>query len=974
MATVNGSEILEIDFPLILNSAAEDGATFALKLDFSQYAAESWDSKTINTGSTTAQKLTWKSTEGSTLTATALASPELGDYYYITEFSFFSGEKTGTASRVTSTFKGTESGTASAYTYSGTLTYKDLGATTSTADDILYSATKTTTQTDVFSESGATLKEKGTYAYSAIENGYNLAITGGIFTFDEQYFFDDGFFTGGTFNGTEVHKYVLSDTVNAGKISFAGNFVYSGLYDSGFSSVFFDALQYKFTDLTLEDAALKVVTKSVVISGEAMQSFDIGITPFSDNPAVQSNPNLDEIYSGLSTLIQGVQLAEANTVTLKVAQTFSAGAGNDSVTGSAGDDVIDGGLGNDVVNAGAGNDTLIWSGFGVDSYDGGTHTIGDTLDLSAFGNGAGVMYDLSTRGNSTYVVTGTASSFTITNKVAGGGTLTVKGVEFVTIDGETVSVEKFLSPNLTFISGLDLLATEMVDDAPAASIPSVLGLAYYSESVAGELVDIGDVSAQDWLQEKSYNPDAATNNLTFTNTDKSTVTAKTSKTVDTFTSNVTLVSGDKAVNYKGDYKTTTQSAVAVATVTETMTESIAFTFKDTKGTTDTSDDVVSSLIETSKYVVSESDSVIKSTYDGTAKQSYSANGYKLSIDELVKFEDTFTIAGAVYTSTSLNDIKSYTFSDSSQNFSLSLAGKIAESFNGGISTIAVNFSNVHWSDSAYTIKTNMFSSSEGFNLNLGNYDADVTEVYTDLAFGGFLQHLLQADNVVNLKPNEAFSASSTFPLEASLSGFYAGAGHDKVTGSALSERIFGEAGNDTLLGGFGDDILIGGKGADKLSGGAGADTFVFSFGDVDWSSDVNGLTTPKVDQILDYRKFTDAISLADEGEAILFSEGYALADGNHAAIHALTGVASFAAGSGKTMKDAVNDVANSLALGGSDAAGEFAFFKVNNVGGYYMFISDGDEGVTANDIVVQLVGVNTINGFDGEFSNTIHIF
>ena len=48
----------------------------------------------------------------------------------------------------------------------------------------------------------------------------------------------------------------------------------------------------------------------------------------------------------------------------------------------------------------------------------------------------------------------------------------------------------------------------------------------------------------------------------------------------------------------------------------------------------------------------------------------------------------------------------------------------------------------------------------------------------------------------------------------------------------------------------------------------------------------------------------------------------------------------------------------------TNTAGEFAFFKVNGSGDYYLFISDGTAGATANDDVIQLVGINSIGSID----------
>jgi hypothetical protein len=87
------------------------------------------------------------------------------------------------------------------------------------------------------------------------------------------------------------------------------------------------------------------------------------------------------------------------------------------------------------------------------------------------------------------------------------------------------------------------------------------------------------------------------------------------------------------------------------------------------------------------------------------------------------------------------------------------------------------------------------------------------------------------------------------------------------------------------------------------------------------------------------------------------------ATGSKASINQTTGITTFAAGSGKTLADAVKDLAASFTAA-EDAQGELALFKVNNAGSYYAFISDGEAGLSANDVVIQLSGITTINGLD----------
>jgi hypothetical protein len=283
-------------------------------------------------------------------------------------------------------------------------------------------------------------------------------------------------------------------------------------------------------------------------------------------------------------------------------------------------------------------------------------------------------------------------------------------------------------------------------------------------------------------------------------------------------------------------------------------------------------------------------------------------------------------------------------------------------------------------DSTYTSAATS-ATAVGFNLGYQGGD-NPADVYMSVS-QYLLPNILANDNVVNLRAT--YWQDSTHPA-----WFNAGAGNDKVTGSQQIDYIYGGEGNDILLGGMGNDTLLGGAGADKLTGGAGLDTFVFQMGDTVWNSVNTNLTTPIADQILDFQKgglsngdqikFVSApatasiVPISSYGDSPYVSMPLnfidlhiggsdALATTTQASINQSTGIASFATGSGKTLMDAVNDLAASFTAGG-DSAGELGLFKVNNTGNYYAFISDGEAGLTANDVVVQLAGITKINGID----------
>ncbi|MCA0432740.1 MAG: hypothetical protein LCH46_05700 [Proteobacteria bacterium] len=186
-------------------------------------------------------------------------------------------------------------------------------------------------------------------------------------------------------------------------------------------------------------------------------------------------------------------------------------------------------------------------------------------------------------------------------------------------------------------------------------------------------------------------------------------------------------------------------------------------------------------------------------------------------------------------------------------------------------------------------------------------------------------------------------------------------GKDSITGNAANNELSGYlgddalsglTGNDTLSGGFGKDVLNGGKGKDTLTGGRDSDRFVFIAGDSAFSN---------FDVITDYQK--GAVNTVgdkiDFSSALVRGGSAAAATATQASINQTTGIATFKAGSGTTMTDCVNDIAARINVGGTKA-GEFAFFKIANTGSYYIFISDGVNGASVNDVVVQLQDVTLI--------------
>ena len=180
--------------------------------------------------------------------------------------------------------------------------------------------------------------------------------------------------------------------------------------------------------------------------------------------------------------------------------------------------------------------------------------------------------------------------------------------------------------------------------------------------------------------------------------------------------------------------------------------------------------------------------------------------------------------------------------------------------------------------------------------------------------------------------------------------------NDSLNGAGGNDTLNGRTANDRLIGSIGFDSLIGGKGRDTLTGGTNSDRFKFTAGD-------SGRTGATMDYITDFTK--GALNVGDKFDfsSALTRGGAGAGAGataDRASISQTTGIASFAAGSGTTLADAIHDIATRWTLS-TDSLGEYALFRVNNTGAFHIFVSDGVAGVTANDVLVQLTNVTSIS-------------
>ncbi|MDD5227242.1 MAG: hypothetical protein PHN45_00360 [Methylococcales bacterium] len=179
------------------------------------------------------------------------------------------------------------------------------------------------------------------------------------------------------------------------------------------------------------------------------------------------------------------------------------------------------------------------------------------------------------------------------------------------------------------------------------------------------------------------------------------------------------------------------------------------------------------------------------------------------------------------------------------------------------------------------------------------------------------------------------------------------AGDDTISGGTGDDILNGGIGNDVLNGDVGSDILKGGKGIDTLRGGADADIFKFVAGD---NGDVPSATV--FDTILDFESKSDVI---DFNSALTRVNKATTAASGVAAISASTSIATFKA-TDKTFDQHLTAVeagltkSSAAANGGiAPIANNFALWKEGS--DVYLFVTDGEAGITADDVLIQLTGI-----------------
>ncbi|MFC3230920.1 hypothetical protein ACFOGJ_26985, partial [Marinibaculum pumilum] len=148
------------------------------------------------------------------------------------------------------------------------------------------------------------------------------------------------------------------------------------------------------------------------------------------------------------------------------------------------------------------------------------------------------------------------------------------------------------------------------------------------------------------------------------------------------------------------------------------------------------------------------------------------------------------------------------------------------------------------------------------------------------AEGGFDRLVFKADPYANAGATDGGNDSSDYLIDeisfAGLPGTGSAeggeAGDDILSGGAGDDTIFGDAGDDTIDGGSGADSLDGGEGADAIAGGEGADTIAGGEGGDSLSGDAGG-------DSIDGGAGADTLAGGADGDSLAGGDGDDLLDG-----------------------------------------------------------------------------------------------
>ncbi|GDX85164.1 hypothetical protein LBMAG43_12060 [Methylococcaceae bacterium] len=299
------------------------------------------------------------------------------------------------------------------------------------------------------------------------------------------------------------------------------------------------------------------------------------------------------------------------------------------------------------------------------------------------------------------------------------------------------------------------------------------------------------------------------------------------------------------------------------------------------------DDIKASLTQIKHAIFTTKREVLSAKVKYSNSLSYKDKDYQVDISSTKAVSsNSLTLS----TSGTTNIVNISTYSILSKDFSISLTGKIQESWGANGITEVMTLKDVFLNTPEYSLKTaslistNIYSNADYFTksglTNLDSYNlTDMTKMKEDALVGQpdaespiparVLPKILSGDNIITLKEAATVDGGTGKDVITGSAGndsLMGGEGNDILMGENGNDTVDGGAGNDVITGSIGDDSLLGGDGSDTLTGGKGSDEFNFKTADFLVNKDDELVFNKSVDTITDFsRKDGDSINLNDLG-------------------------------------------------------------------------------------------------------------
>jgi Ca2+-binding RTX toxin-like protein len=313
--------------------------------------------------------------------------------------------------------------------------------------------------------------------------------------------------------------------------------------------------------------------------------------------------------------------------------------------------------------------------------------------------------------------------------------------------------------------------------------------------------------------------------------------------------------------------------------------------------------------------------------------------------------DTFN-GGGVGNLFLTSDLRGMAGNDTINNLALSSSTVNGNAGTDTITIVASTNSSVFGGAGADAINTTAGAANSSSLMTInGNKGADVITLaasgFTGTVFGG--------------QDNDTITAAAVTTAAGGALGITATG--VTINGDIGADGLTGSNGVDVITGGTGADTITGGTGADTLTGGTQADTFRF----VALSS---GTTAATADTITDY---VTAVDIIDDTAVALTAGANANAAvaGASASITA-TSLASFNVAD-NTTAERITAVAGGITLGATSNVNGASVIFQGGSNETFLFVSDGANGVTANDYLVQVTGATANTGITLGGGNIITI-